>query len=82
MAKNKQRAAKGQRSGTIQKSLYMFLPLMAVLGLIPLVMQLELIQLPAEVQPFWKENYATDFFSYYKFKFLCIAAVAITSCKG
>ena len=51
------------------------MPLILVLGVIPLVVHMQLVPISAEVQPFWKENYATDFFSYYKSRLLILTAI-------
>ncbi len=55
--------------------LALLIPLVLVLGLIPLVVRLELLSVAPEVQPFWKTTYDTDFFSYYKAILLILAAV-------
>ena len=53
----------------------LMLPLILVLGLVPLVTRLEILPVAAEVQPFWKTVYDTDFFSYYKAILLVLLAI-------
>lgn len=51
------------------------LPLILILGIIPLVVHMQLVPVSANVQSFWKDNYATDFFSYYKSRLLILTAI-------
>lgn len=42
-----------------------YLPLISIIC-VSLIVRLKIFELPAELQRFWKENYVSDFFSYYK----------------
>lgn len=53
----------------------LFVPLILVLGVIPLIVQMQLIPLPADVQAFWTQDSAADFFSYYKSKALILTII-------
>lgn len=53
----------------------LILPLIFILGIIPLVVHMQLVPVSADVQPFWKDNYATDFFSYYKSRLLILTSI-------
>ena len=79
MAKKQKNSAPAKAAGKSAKQLKLgaalMIPLILVLGIIPLVVHMQLVPLSAEVQPFWKENYATDFFSYYKSKLLILTAI-------
>ena len=79
MAKNKKSAAPAKTSGKSAKQLKLgialVLPLILVLGVIPLIVHMQLVPISADVQPFWKENHATDFFSYYKSRLLILTAI-------
>ena len=50
---------------TLKPGIAIFVPLILVLGVIPLIVQLNLISLPENVRPFWTQNSAADFFSFY-----------------
>ena len=67
MAKSKKSSAPAKAAGKntkqIKLGIALMMPLILVLGVIPLVVHMQLVPISAEVQPFWKENYATDFFS-------------------
>ena len=79
MAKKQKNSAPAKAAGKSAKQLKLgaalMIPLILILGIIPLVVHMQLVPLSAEVQPFWKENYATDFFSYYKSKLLILTAI-------
>ena len=79
MAKNKKNAVPAKAAGKTAKqpklSMASVVPLILILGLIPLVVHLQVVPLSADVHPFWKENHATDFFSYYKSRFLILTAI-------
>lgn len=70
MAKKNKGAGKAVKKGTaaqtIQLGVSLFVPLILVLGVIPLIVQMRLVPLASEVQVFWTQDYAADFFSYYK----------------
>ncbi|MBQ2836680.1 MAG: O-antigen ligase family protein [Peptococcaceae bacterium] len=79
MAKNKKSSAPAKAAGKntkqIKLGLALMIPLILVLGVIPLVVHMQLVPISADAQPFWKENYATDFFSYYKSRLLILTAI-------
>ncbi|MBR2008488.1 MAG: O-antigen ligase family protein, partial [Peptococcaceae bacterium] len=79
MAKSKKSSAPAKAAGKntkqIKLGIALMMPLILVLGVIPLVVHMQLVPISAEVQPFWKENYATDFFSYYKSRLLILTAI-------
>ena len=79
MAKNKKNASSAKNIGKIAKqpklSAAMMVPLILILGIIPLIVHLQVVPLTPDVYPFWKENHATDFFSYYKSRFLILTAI-------
>lgn len=64
---------KASRNGVI--GIGILVPLVLVLAVIPLIVRMNLVPLPATVQQFWATNYATDFFSYYKSKLLILTAI-------
>ena len=49
-----------------RQTILLMLPLILILGVIPLIVRMHFGYLTADVRPFWKEDYATDFFAYYK----------------
>ncbi len=79
MAKNKKNAAPAKAAGKnvnqVTLGIALMVPLILVLGIIPLIVHMQLVPISAEVQPFWKENYATDFFSYYKSRLLILTSI-------
>ena len=80
----------GKSPDVVQKSekqifksgLALFAPLILVLGIIPLIVQLNLVSMPAEVQRFWTQNYAADFFSWYKSRALILTAIYMVGVFG
>ena len=79
MAKSKKSSAPAKAAGKntkqIKLGIALMIPLILVLGVIPLVVHMQLVPISADAQPFWKENYATDFFSYYKSRLLILTAI-------
>ena len=79
MAKKNKGAGKAVKKGpaaqTIQLGVSLFVPLILVLGVIPLIVQMRLVPLASEVQVFWTQDYAADFFSYYKSKAIILAVI-------
>ena len=79
MAKTKKNSAPAKAAGKnksqIKLTIALMVPLILVLGIIPLIVHLQVVPLSADVHPFWKEDYATDFFSYYKSRFLILTAI-------
>ena len=79
MAKKNKGAGKAIKKGTaaqtIQLGVSLFVPLILVLGVIPLIVQMRLVPLASEVQVFWTQDYAADFFSYYKSKAIILAVI-------
>lgn len=67
---------------TVQAGIWMFVPLILVLGIIPLVVQMELIPLSEDIRAFWTQNQAADFFSYYKSRLLFIVAIWMICAVG
>lgn len=60
---------------TAKQTILLMLPIILVLGVIPLIVRLHFSYLAAEVRPFWKEDYAADFFAYYKAWALIFTAI-------
>ncbi len=79
MAKKNKGAGKAVKKGpaaqTIQLGVSLFVPLILVLGVIPLIVQMRLVPLAPEVQVFWTQDYAADFFSYYKSKAIILVVI-------
>lgn len=79
MAKKNKGAGKAVKKGTaaqtIQLGVSLFVPLILVLGVIPLIVQMRLVPLASDVQVFWTQDYAADFFSYYKSKAIILAVI-------
>ncbi len=81
MAKKNKSAGKhispAQKSGGqhLKLGAAIFVPLIIVLGIIPLIVQMNLVTLPADVRTFWTQDYAADFFSYYKSRALMLTAI-------
>lgn len=68
---------RAQRQVNKQKinAIYLFVPIILVLGVIPLIVQMRLVPLSADVRVFWTQNSAADFFSYYKSKALILVVI-------
>ena len=86
MAK-KQKKNGGAMSKTASKpnivlGFWLFAPLILVLGVIPLIVQMHLVSLPASVQAFWTQDSAADFFSYYKSKALLLTVLYMVCVFG
>lgn len=77
MAKKNKSAGTGSRKGSagIKLGVSLFVPLILVLGVIPLIVQLQLVPLSADVRAFWTQDSAADFFSYYKSKALILVVI-------
>ena len=77
MAKKNKSAGTGSRKGSagIKLGVSLFVPLILVLGVIPLIVQLQLVPLSADVRAFWAQDSAADFFSYYKSKALILVVI-------
>ncbi len=75
--KNKGGKSSSRKPGKreIKLGLALFLPLILVLSVIPLIVRLHLVTLPAEVSVFWKTDYVGDFFSYYKSRALFVTVL-------
>ena len=88
MAKKNKTAGKSagavHKSGgqTLKLGAALFIPLVLVLGVIPLIVHLNLIALPEEIRPFWTQNSAADFFSYYKSRALLLVAIYMIGVFG
>ena len=88
MAKKNKTAGKSagavHKSGgqTLKLGAALFVPLILVLGVIPLIVHLNLIALPEEIRPFWTQNSAADFFSYYKSRALLLVAIYMIGVFG
>ena len=67
---------------TLKPGIAIFVPLILVLGVIPLIVQLNLIALPEDVRPFWTQNSAADFFSFYKSRALLLTAIYMLGVFG
>ncbi len=67
-------ARKGGGPG-IKLGVSLFVPLILVLGVIPLIVQMQLVPLPEDVRAFWTQDSAADFFSYYKSRALILAVI-------
>lgn len=74
--------ARKSEKQTLKLGLALFAPLILVLGVIPLIVQLNLVPMPEEVQRFWTQNYAADFFSYYKSRALILTAIYMIGVFG
>ncbi len=59
-----------------------FMPIILVLGVIPLIVRMRLVWLPASVSQFWRQDYAVDFFSYYKSMALLLVAICMIAVFG
>lgn len=85
MAKKNKNTVKNSASSrktnisAVKLSSAMFVPLILILGVIPLIMQMNLVALPTEVQAFWTQDTAADFFSYYKSR-ACMLTVIYMAC--
>lgn len=75
MAKKIKSSSTKTSRNKISVGIGILIPIILVLGVIPLVVRMNLVPLPANVQKFWTANYATDFFSYYKSKLLILAVL-------
>jgi len=73
---------KGGRTHQIQMGVGLFVPIMLVLGIIPLIVQMRLGMLPEAVNAYWPTDYVADFFSYYKSKALLLVAIAMLCVFG
>lgn len=77
MAKKRKNAGAAVRkgSGRLKLGVSLFVPLILVLGVIPLIVYMQMSQMPVDLRAFWSKNYVTDFFSYYKSKALMLTAI-------
>lgn len=73
--KNKGAARNNATARSLKLGIGLFVPLILVLGVIPLIVQMQLVPLPAEVRVFWTQDSAADFFSYYKSRLLLFTAI-------
>ena len=64
--KQKTAALQPEKRDAVKPGIGMFIPLILVLGVIPLLVRRMLVWLPEAAAPFWTQDYAADFFSYYK----------------
>ena len=83
MAKKQKTAAlQPEKRDAVKPGIGMFIPLILVLGVIPLLVRMKLVWLPEAAAPFWTQDYAADFFSYYKSRALMLTAVYMVAVYG
>ncbi len=82
MAKKQKAAVRPPKGEELHLGLGLFAPLILVLGVIPLIVRMKLVWLPADVTRFWTADYASDFFSYYKSKALILTAIYMIAVFG
>ena len=80
--KQKTAALQPEKRDAVKPGIGMFIPLILVLGVIPLLVRMKLVWLPEAAAPFWTQDYAADFFSYYKSRALMLTAVYMVAVYG
>ncbi len=80
--KQKAAAVRAEKRDAVKPGIGMFIPLILVLGVVPLLVRMKLVWLPENVAPFWTQDYASDFFSYYKSRALMLTAVYMIAVFG
>ena len=80
--KQKAEAVRLEKKEAVKLGIGLFAPLILVLGVIPLIVRMKLVWLPENAAPFWTQDYASDFFSYYKSRALMLTAVYMVAVFG
>ena len=80
--KQKAEAVRLEKKEAVKLGIGLFAPLILVLGVIPLIVRMILVWLPENAAPFWTQDYASDFFSYYKSRALMLTAVYMVAVFG
>ncbi len=80
--KQKSTAAKSKKSSAVQLGIGLLVPLILVLGVIPLIVRMQVISVQPELTRFWTDNYAADFFSYFKSRTLILVAIYMVAAFG
>ena len=73
----KQKSQQKQTAKKEKSPIFFMLPLILILGVVPLMVRLHISTVPANAQPFWKSSYDADFFSYYKSVLIILIALYI-----
>lgn len=63
--KTKKQNNRQQKTKVLLNPIMIYFPLTSIIC-VSLIVRLKIFELPAELQGFWKKNYVSDFFSYYK----------------
>lgn len=73
----KQKSQQKQAAKKEKSPIFFMLPLILILGVVPLMVRLHISTVPMEAQAFWKTSYDADFFSYYKAGLIIVLALYI-----